>query len=153
MKPAKSTDWKAEELPLKRATIALDRVFSAEEMRQIRMGVIPRQMEDKWFIYWKDSTLFFHRSWTGYCHYVVRFMEDKGSFRMFEADVNRDPEQHSQTNDKQDARLILYLIELLLLRKPAAFPGKGLSPEEDALEAWGLAGRAVLGKYPDSDHE
>ena len=22
-------------------------------------------MEDKWFIYWKDDALFFHRSWTG----------------------------------------------------------------------------------------
>lgn len=149
MKPAKPTDWKVEELPLKRATIALDRAFSAEEMRQIRMGVIPRQMEDKWFIYWKDNTLFFHRSWTGYCHYIVRFKEDNGSFRMFEADVNLDPKQRSQGNDKQAAQLISYLIEVLLLRKPAAFPGKGLSPEEGALAGWGLVGRAALGKYPD----
>jgi len=153
MKPAKPTDWKVKELPLKRATIALDRTFSAEEMRQIYMGVIPRQMEDKWFIYWKDNTLFFHRSWTGYCHYIVRFKEDNGSFRMFEADVNRDPEQRSQVNAKQDAQLVSYLIDLLLLRKPAAFPGRGLSPEEGALEAWGLAGRAALGKLPDSNHE
>jgi len=32
MKPAKPTDWKVKELPRKRATIALGRVFSAEEI-------------------------------------------------------------------------------------------------------------------------
>jgi len=32
MKPAKPTDWKVKELPRKRATIALGRVFSAKEI-------------------------------------------------------------------------------------------------------------------------
>ena len=36
-------------------------------MDQIRAGHIPEMMEDKWFIYWQDDRLFFHRSWTGYC--------------------------------------------------------------------------------------
>jgi len=34
------------------------------------MGLVPEEIEDKWFIYWEDDTLFFHRSWTGNCIYV-----------------------------------------------------------------------------------
>ena len=45
-------------------------------MDHIRQGMIPEVMEDKWFIYWKDDALFFHRSWTGFCIYVVRFAAD-----------------------------------------------------------------------------
>ena len=28
-------------------------------------GLIPQVMEDKWFIYYEEPCLFFHRSWTG----------------------------------------------------------------------------------------
>ena len=35
--------------------------------------------EDKWFIYWENDTLFFHRSWTGVCVYIVRFTSPAGT--------------------------------------------------------------------------
>ena len=47
--------WKTIDLPARRASVTLDRVFSREEMDHIRQGVIPEVMEDKWFIYWKDD--------------------------------------------------------------------------------------------------
>lgn len=31
----------------------------------IRDGLDPQQMEDKWVVFYEDSTLFVHRSWTG----------------------------------------------------------------------------------------
>ncbi len=58
---AKPTDWKIKPMPPERSTISLDRAFTPEEMERIRMGVIPREMEDKWFIYWKDDVLLLHR--------------------------------------------------------------------------------------------
>ena len=117
MKTAKSTDWKTEVMPSKRSTIRLDRAFSSEEMERIRRGLVPQQMEDKWFIYWKDDALFFHRSWTGFCIYVVRFASAVGGCTMIEADVNRDPEQYDETSDKIDAEMIAYLIDVLLLHQ------------------------------------
>ena len=123
MKAAKPTDWKTEALPSKRTTIRLDRVFSSREMEYIRRGLVPEEMEDKWFIYWKDDTLFFHRSWTGFCLYIVRFASEGESCRMIEADVNRDPGQYTEISDEKDAEMILWLVDVLLLHQGGTFPG------------------------------
>src|SRR5881397_1592207 len=91
MKIAEQSDWQTTPLPVKRTKIVLDRQFSTEEIQRMRAGLIPEAMEDKWFIYWHDDMLFFDRSWTGFCIYVVRFAADGDGYRMIEADVNRDP--------------------------------------------------------------
>ena len=148
MKKAAPSDWKTEALPSKRATIRLDRTFPPQEMEHIRKGLVPDQMEDKWFIYWKDDTLFFHRSWTGFCLYVVRFASEGDGCRMIEADVNRDPEQYKESNDERDAEMISYLVDVLLLHQEAVFPSDEPSPEKQALMNWSLVGRAMLGQHP-----
>jgi hypothetical protein len=38
-------------------------------------GLIPRAMEDKWYIYFENDCLYFHRSWTGLeilCAEIIR---------------------------------------------------------------------------------
>jgi len=151
MKTAKPTDWTTEALPSKRITVRLDRTFSAQEMRSIRKGLVPEQMEDKWFIHWKDDTLFFHRSWTGYCIYVVRFAAAGDGWRMFEADVNRDPEQYRETNDERDAEMISFLVDVLLLHQESIFPSDEPSSEKQALMNWSQVGRAMFGQHPDDE--
>ena len=151
MRTAKPTDWTTEALPSKRITIRLDRTFSPQEMKSIRRGLIPEQMEDKWFIYWKDDTLFFHRSWTGYCIYVVRFAAVGDGCRMFEADVNRDPEQYRETSDERDAEMISFLVDVLLLQAESIFPSDEPSSEIQALMNWSQVGRAMLGQHPDDE--
>ena len=148
MKLAEPSDWKTKPLPKKRVTIPLDRLFSQAEMLKIRQGLRPEQMEDKWFIYWKDVALFFHRSWTGICMYVLQFKAEGDSARLIQAEVNRDPEQYLNVDDKYDADLIDYLIDVLLLGKAADFPVNPASPLDGALQNWSLAGRAMLGKRP-----
>ena len=74
-------------------------------------------MEDRWFIYWHDEALYFHRSWTGFCNYIVCFTAEGEAWRMVRAEVNRDPAQYQQTDDDQDAELISELIDLLLLER------------------------------------
>lgn len=148
MRKARKTDWKTKELPSERSIVPLSRTFSADEMRQIREGLLPQQMEDKWFIYWQDDALYFHRSWTGFCIYVVRFAVEGNSFRVVEADVNRDPEQYGETDDARDAKMISFLIDLLLLRQRGDYPSKKSDPEMEALEQWSSVGRAMLGQHP-----
>ena len=135
-------------MPEKRTTIPLDRSFSKDEIQQIQMGVIPEEMEDKWFVYWQDDTLFFHRSWTGFCVYVVRFVCDDDGATATEADLNRDPEQYKNTDDQYDADMIPYLVNVLLLKRPAPFPSKSSSGIRAALEQWSQVGRAGLGEHP-----
>lgn len=147
MKTAEPSDWQNEALPAQRATVCLNRAFSPADMRQIRLGLIPEAMEDKWFVYWQDDTLFFHRSWTGICVYMVRFAAESFGHRMIEATVNRDPQQYKETSDQRDAEIISYLIDVLLLQRDAAFPSDEPSPETRALMQWSLIGRAMLGNH------
>jgi hypothetical protein len=77
-------------------------------------------MEDKWFVYWKDDCLYFHRSWTGFCIYIVRFVCDDIGGKAAVATVNRDPDQYGGTDDEYDRRMIAYLIDVLLLRRPGS---------------------------------
>ena len=151
MKTAKPVDWKIEALPSKRTVIRLDRTFLPQEMKSIRRGLVPEQMEDKWFVYWKDDCLFFHRSWTGICVYVIHFAAAGDSYRMLEADVNRDPEQYRETNDERDAEMISYLVDVLLLHQESIFPSDEPSSEKQALMNWSLVGRAMFGQHPDDE--
>ncbi len=148
MRIARARDWQREDLPAKRTTIALDRSFSEEEMDLIQRGVVPEQMEDKWFIYWDEGTLYFHRSWTGCCTYVVRFTAENGGWRMVEADVSRDPEEYAETDDEIDAMLISALVDVLLLRRAPALPKEGKSAEQAAILNWSMIGRAMFGQHP-----
>lgn len=151
MKTAKQSAWQTKSLPPKRTTITLDGRFSSREMDRIRRGLIPEQMEDKWFVYWQSDVLFFHRSWTGFCIYVVRFVWENDTCRMVEAEVNRDPEQYSNLNDDHDAKMISYLIDVVLLGKHADFPSDEQDPQKAMLQQWSQIGRAMLGQHPQDE--
>lgn len=122
MRVAKRTDWKTKSLPVRRAVIILDGEYSSADMQLIRQGHLPRRMEDKWFIYWEDDRLFFHRSWSGYCVYVVHFEQASEAGKMVRAEVNRDPEQYGETSDALDAKMIFYLIDAFLLGRDTKAP-------------------------------
>ena len=147
---ARRSDWKTEPLPENHTRVNLDRQFSAEELRRIQLGVIPEQMEDKWFVYWQDDQLFFHRSWTGFCTYIVDFEVTGSGASMASALLNRDPSQYTNTDDAHDAEAISYLIDVLLLHRPARFPSSHDEPGLQALEQWGVAGRASIGQHPNT---
>ena len=67
-------------------------------MALLRCGHVPQAMEDKWFWYMEESTLWAHRSWTGHCIYRIDFKED-GHHAVT---VNRDPEQYGCTSIEED---------------------------------------------------
>ena len=122
-------------------------------MQQIRAGLIPEEMEDKWFIYWQDDTLFFHRSWTGFCIYVVHFVKDGDCYRMRKAELNRNPKQYEETSDAKDVSLISYLIDVLLLHKEAEFPSDLSDSAGAAVAEWSQVGRAMLGQHPANNED
>jgi hypothetical protein len=117
MTVAKKADWKTNPLPAKRIKLTFERVFSKEERDRIKAGLLPKEMEDKWFIYFENHTLFFHRSWTGNCIYQVHFAENESEFCVLSVDVNRDPEQYREGNNEIDLQMLNGLIDSHLLRK------------------------------------
>ena len=121
-------------------------------MECIRRGLVPEQMEDKWFIYWESGNLFFHRSWSGYCIYVALFADEGDCCKMTQAEVNRNKRQYSETSDRRDAEMISYLVDALLLQLPTAtFPCDEQSPDKQASNNWHVAGRAMLDQHPGNE--
>jgi hypothetical protein len=153
LKTAHASDWRTHPLPPTHASIQLDRLFSNEEINHLRRGFLPEEMEDKWFIYWQNDTLFFHRSWTGFCIFVAHFEYANDEWRLVGAEVNRDPEQYRVSSDLQESKMINYLIDLLLLRLDVSFPSESRSAELSAIQGWGCVGRALLGQFPDDESE
>jgi hypothetical protein len=110
MQRATRSDWKAEHMPLAHHRFTIDRAYTQPEIERITQGLIPRQMEDKWLIFYGSPWLFLHGSWTGYCIYQVRFEAFEGGARTVESRVNRDPEQWRETNADSDRALLGILL-------------------------------------------
>ncbi|MBD8574777.1 hypothetical protein IFR09_14390 [Pseudomonas syringae] len=108
------SDWKTQPLPALYVTLPLDFTLTAEETVAARRGLIPQQMEDKWFFYFIDDTLYQHRSWTGNCMYQVHFIPHEGGLRATHAEVNRDPEQYKNVDDAEDIERIEMLTRYLV---------------------------------------
>lgn len=144
---AKRTDWQTVPLPSTTTTITVDRLFDAAQLARVRAGVVPREMADKWFIFFEDGVLNFHRSWTGFCVYRLSGELASASWRASRLEVNRDPEQYSETDDAKDLETVNWLIDVLLLGIQAP---DGVRTGQELLALWGLVGRASLGQSPTS---
>jgi len=103
---ATAADWKTEPLPARHTTLALDFSLDAAEAACVRRGLIPLEMEDKWFLYYAGGILHLHRSWTGFCIAQVHFIADGEGLRAASAEVNRDPAQYTASDDAADAAFI-----------------------------------------------
>ena len=113
--PATRQSWTNTPLPEKRSRLALRREFTEGEYEAIRHGLVPEQMEDKWFIFLEADTLYFHRSWTGHCIFQLTLTRTGENYAVSDALVNRDAGQYGGTDDVYDVRLLTYLINNLLL--------------------------------------
>ena len=108
--------------PEARAAIPFEREYTAAEYARIARGLIPHDMDDRWFIHLEGDDLFLHRSWTGACIFLVRFAPAGGGYRIAEAWANRDPAQYRVTDAREDATDLARLIDLLLLKEPFLTP-------------------------------
>ena len=104
---AERSDWKTEDMPEKSEVFSLQRYFTQKQLNALRRGGIPGTMEDKWFWYVEEDRLYAHRSWTGYCIYIVEFHKDSQHL----VRVNRDPGQYSCTDIEEDARILNNLFD------------------------------------------
>ena len=128
--------WQNKPMPEARAALRYERRFTPEERRRLALGIVPRNMEDKWFIFLEDDWLCLHRSWTGACMYAVKLAATPdGGADVTEAWVNRAPDQYTRTDDDYDVKLLAFLVERLLLGHDAPFPVPPAvaTPERSAL--------------------
>ena len=137
-------------MPEQHVVLRVNRVYAPGEMEHIRRGVLPKVMEDKWFIFYENDTLYMHRSWTGVCVYQADFVEDEGGAKVSRLLVNRDPQQYTNTDDDFDARQFVFLVDILLLEdysQPPPMPNNDQrSKEQQAIGLWTMIGRAMFGR-------
>lgn len=111
--------------------IAYKAIYSKQEFDQISHGLRPSCMEDKWYMFLENMTLFIHRSWTGHCIYKIVFESKNNEYVIKETYVNRDPNQYNASDDQYDISLINFLINNLLLGKSIPFPMPSYIKKQD----------------------
>jgi hypothetical protein len=146
MARATPTAWRRLPLPQLRVPLELSAEFNDTETEALIQGLVPRAMEDKWFIYFDQGWVLFHRSWTGAAIYGLRLETQSGNTRVIESWVNRDATQYKGTDVEYDRKLLRFLIDAFLLHRRAAFP----VPVTAAGTAPGVFQHAMVGRaYPE----
>lgn len=100
-------------MPIETFRLNYSKGITAEQFENISLGLIPEEMEDKWFAYVEGHTLFLHRSWTGTCIFRIEFRPALDGYIISSAEVNNAPEQYRPRHDDQEISLIDRLIEYL----------------------------------------
>ena len=112
------------------------RVWTSEEMEQIRVGYIPHVMEEKWFIFMEEDRLFLHRSWTGLGVYEATFTPVDGGYVIGSAVVTGDRNQYTRTSDHEESLILEMLITGHLLKESVLGPE---TEHMDPFKRWELA--------------
>ncbi len=130
-KKATASSQKTKPMPDAHKELPLSGTYSAEEYEKISYGFLPKDMDNKWFIYLEGDWLYFHRSWTGNCVFQLQLVLKEDYYQAVKAIANRDPEQYRSKSDQQDVQIIAYLIDHLLLGRFATLPTPQHMSEED----------------------
>jgi hypothetical protein len=96
--------------------------FSQSEYARICEGFVPQAMEDKWFIYYEQPHLFFHRSWTGQPVYRIKFVPSGSSYQVEEAAWATELSRGHEDQLTYQSELLAFLISNLILGKSTPFP-------------------------------
>ncbi|MEZ4775431.1 MAG: hypothetical protein R3D00_19760 [Bacteroidia bacterium] len=105
-------------MPEARAELQFEKKFQPWEVTRLKNGLIPHEMEDKWFIFFEDNYLYFHRSWTGIEIFRIELaMAADGSATVKQCWVNRDKDQYNSHNEESELHTIRLLFEQLLTQR------------------------------------
>lgn len=116
MKRATKDDWKTTPLPEQHVVLEVGRRFTEQEMILVRRGFYPKHMDERWFIYSIDDTVYVHRSWTGHCIFVAELkLNDEHTYAVERLLVNRDSNQYSESDPERSISLFLEVVENHLL--------------------------------------
>ncbi|MCQ2480294.1 MAG: hypothetical protein MJ120_06585 [Clostridia bacterium] len=104
-------DWDTSPMPQKNAQFKIKRKFSDENIARLKKGHLPEEMEDRWLYYYEDGKVYFHRSWSGICVYIVELNYRHNKHLVT---VNRDENQYSNTDIDEDIETINELLDIYI---------------------------------------
>lgn len=135
-------DWEISPMPAGCLRLEYERVLTPAEYQKLSYGLLPADLDEKWFIFLEGDLLYLHRSWTGECSFRLCLQAEGGNFRVTEAWMN--PAVNFQ-EEGYAQKFLDYLIDRLLLSKavPFPFPKHIQAPLERALFRHALVGGSV----------
>ncbi len=113
--PATRASWKTLPLPSERERFDFPVLYSDSDAERMRLGHVPTAMEDKWFIFFENGWLYFHRSWSGACVFGLKLDGSPNGVRVTEAWVSRDQAQFPTSGVMSERQLVQDLIKKKLL--------------------------------------
>jgi len=111
-------------MPALKSRLDFKKTFSQAEYDKLSRGIVPRNMDQKWFIFMEDGCLNIHRDSSGFCIYQLKLTQSKDGYSVSEAYVNRDQSQYRGVNDEFDKHMLAWLIERLVLGKKRSAPAR-----------------------------
>jgi hypothetical protein len=102
--------WKTLPAPERRERLDVSDIFSDAAADRMRGGHVPVDMDDRWFIYFEDGWLHFHRSWTGAQIFAIRLDGCPLGVRVIEGWASREPEQYRSPSIEHDRQMVVGLI-------------------------------------------
>jgi hypothetical protein len=105
-------------LPRLRVQISFERSFTQQEFLRLSRGFVAQSMEDRWNIFFKDPWLTVVRICTGFCIYKVRIEKNGVEYKVTKVLINRDRRQYGGDDTREEAKLLSFLIDGMLLRAP-----------------------------------
>jgi 8-oxo-dGTP pyrophosphatase MutT (NUDIX family) len=115
---ARRSDLTTRPLPAARVTLPLELRFGPSEMAAIRRGLVPSEMDERWFFFYEDGVLHCHRSSTGICIYRVYFRPTDSGWEAWQVEINRRRDEYGQTDDGEELGRLTGIIEQLLILGP-----------------------------------
>jgi ADP-ribosyl-[dinitrogen reductase] hydrolase len=144
-KTATRSHWK--NAPIVRPhRIEINLRFSKEQFARIKKGLIPEQMEDKWFVFYEEGWLFFHRSWTGFGIYKAQILPEDQDYVMKDFWVERNAKIYRADDDAADREDFMFLIGrgLMGTDRRSGYAGRNIHSEADALSSWSNFGNLMF---------
>jgi hypothetical protein len=120
--------------------------FTESQFNKIKNGLIPEEMEDKWFIYYEEGFLHFHRSWTGYGLFKAKITKEPTGYIIRDFLVERNIEKYSNLDDDGDRTTLKLLISKGLLHEPLSSlkTESSLDSSVEALKNYVVYGNMIL---------
>lgn len=126
--------------------IDIDLHFSDHHFLKLTKGLIPQQMEDKWFIYYDNKWLYFHRSWTGYGMYKAKLNKEVEGYSIKEFWAERNKEKYENEDDNADIEDFTFLIArgLLGIDVRDIYSSKNIQSDNDVIKGWSTFGNMLF---------
>ena len=110
--------------------------FTEEQYQKLQKGLIPKAMEDKWYIYFENDCLYFHRSWTGFGILSAEIKREEGEgmkYSIKEFHVERDGNKNGDD-----------LFDLDVLRELIYWGLLGIDIRDDFIQKYGAEAKGTM---------